>query len=220
MFPSAPAVTPHIAGFQVPVKTLLPTDKLQDWELGGIALNDPSAGLTVQVWKFTLEVDPDTGDSSVYTEAPGFPKTLLFTTLAGYFTEIAGAFDQNMNPLVAYQESGTPKFWWWDPTAGAMVHTTLPTGCIDLRCSLDDKRRFNVEESDIILSYVRGGSLYYRRQRDRYLTEYLLQDNVSRLVCSAMNVEWCFQWRCEGEGNGFTDPFLGDIVYDLCRQAV
>lgn len=217
MFPSAPAVTPHIAGFQVPVKTLLPADKFQDWELGGVALNDPSQGLTVQVWKFTLEVDKDTGDSFVYVEAPSVAKTLLFT--GSYMTEIAGAFDQNMNPMVAYIESGTPKFWWWDSTANAMVHTTLPTGSFDLRCSLDDKRRFNVAESDVILSYVRGGSLYYRLQRERYLTEHLLQDNVSRLVCSAMNVEWCFQWRCEGEGNGFTDPFLGDIVYDLCRQA-
>lgn len=211
------AATPHISGFQVPVKTLLPTDKLQDWEMGGVALNDPSAGLFVQVWKFTLEIDPSTGDSTVSTEAPGAPKTLLFT--GSYITEIAGAFDQNMNPMVAYMESGTPKFWWWDPTAGAMVHTTLPTGSFDLRCSLDDKRRFNISESDVILSYVRGGSLYYRRQRDRYLIEYLLQDNVSRLVCSAMNVEWCFQWKALGEGNGFTDPFLGDIVYDLCRQA-
>lgn len=217
MFPSAPAVTPHIAGFQVPVKTLLPIDKFQDWELGGIALNDPSAGLTVQVWKFTLEVDKDTGDSFVYVEAPSVAKTLLFT--GSYMTEIAGAFDQNMNPMVAYIESGIPKFWWWDSTANAMVHTTLPTGSFDLRCSLDDKRRFNVSESDVILSYIRGGSLYYRIQRERYMTEHLLQDNVSRLVCSAMNVEWCFQWRCEGEGNGFTDPFLGDIVYDLCRQA-
>ena len=217
MFPSAPAVTPHIAGFQVPVKTLLPIDKFQDWELGGIALNDPSAGLEVQVWRFSLEVDDDTGDSWVYAEAPGFPKTLLFT--GSYVTEIAGAFDQNMNPMVAYQQSGAAKFWWWDSTASAMVHTTLPAGCIDLRCSLDDKRRFNVSESDIILSYVRGGSLYYRVQRERYLTEHLLQDNISRLVCSAMNVKWCFQWRALGEGNGFTDPFLGDIVYDLCRQA-
>lgn len=211
------AATPHISGFQVPVKTLLPVDKLQDWEMGGVALNNPSAGLFVQVWKFTLEVDPSTGDSTVFTEAPGAPKTLLFT--GSYITEIAGAFDQNMNPVVAYMESGTPKFWWWDPTAGAMVHTTLPTGCFDLRCSLDDKRRFNISESDVLLCYIRGGSLYYRLQRERYLTEHLLQDSVSRLVCCAMNVQWCFQWRCEGAGNGFTDPFLGDIVYDLCRQA-
>lgn len=211
------AATPHISGFQVPVKTLLPVDKLQDWEMGGVALNDPSAELFVQVWKFTLEVDPSTGDSTVFTEAPGAPKTLLFT--GSYITEIAGAFDQNMNPVVAYMESGTPKFWWWDPTAGAMVHTTLPTGCFDLRCSLDDKRRFNISESDVLLCYIRGGSLYYRLQRERYLTEHLLQDSVSRLVCCAMNVQWCFQWRCEGAGNGFTDPFLGDIVYDLCRQA-
>lgn len=221
MFPdNTLAVNPHIAGYSFPVKTLSPEDRLQDWEMGGVALNDPSQGLEVQLWKFTLEVAEDTGDSFVYVEAPSVAKVLMFSLPAGYISEIAGAFDQNMNPMVAYQTSGSAKIWWWDPTVTGMVHTTLPAGCIDLRCSLDDKRRFNVAASDVILSYVRGGSLYCRLQRERYLTEHLLQDNISRLVCSAMNVSWCFQWRCEGAGNGFTDPFLGDIVYDLCRQAV
>lgn len=220
MFPdNTLAVNPHIAGYAFPVKTLLPEDKLQDWEMGGVALNDPSQGLEVQLWKFTLEVDEDTGDSFVYVEAPSVAKTLLFSLPAGYISEIAGAFDQNMNPIVAYQTSGAPKIWWWDPTVPGMTHTAMPSGCIDMRVSLDDKRRFNVDASDIILSYVRGGSLYYRYQRERYLDEHLLQDNISRLVCSAMNRVWCFQWRALGEGTGFTDPYLGDIVYDLCRQA-
>lgn len=218
---NTPATPSHIGGFEVPVKSLSAEDKLQDWEMGGVALNDPSQGLRVQLWKFTLVVDEVTGASTISVEAPTVSKTVLFTGVD--VNEIAGAFDQNMNPVVAYTEGGTPKLWWWDPTAGAMVHTTLPAGCIDLRVSLDDKRRFNVAESDVILSYVRGGAAYYRYQRDRYLVEYLLSDNIDRMVCAAMNIEWCFQWRTLGTGDGvgdsFSEPFLGDIVFDLCRQA-
>lgn len=218
---NTPAVPSHIGGFEVPVKTLSVEDKFIDWEMGGIALNDPSEGLRVQLWTFKLVVDELTGDSTVSVEAPSVPKVTLFSGVD--VGEIAGAFDQNMNPVVAYMEGGSPKLWWWDPTASAMVHTSLPSGCYDLRVSLDDKRRFNVVKSDVILSYVRGGSAYYRYQRDRYLVEYLLSDNIDRMVCAAMNIEWCFQWRTLGTGDGvgdsFSEPFLGDIVFDLCRQA-
>lgn len=209
---------PNISGFSVPVKTLSPGDKKQDWEMGGVNLSDPSQGLYVQLWTYSLEVDETTGDSNVFVEAPSVPKTLLFT--GSNIDEIAGAFDQNMKPVVAYQESGSPKLWWWDPTAVAQVHTALPSGCMDMRCTLDDKRWFSVDESDVVLSYVRGGSLYFRLQRDRYAVEYLLHPDVTRLVCCAMNVQWRLQWRTyAANGVGFTDPFLGDIVYDLCRQA-
>lgn len=218
---NTPATPSHIGGFEVPVKTLSAEDKRVDWEMGGIALNDPSEGLRVQLWTFKLVVDEVTGASTISVEAPSVTKTVLFTGVD--VSEIAGAFDQNMNPVVAYMESGSPKLWWWDPTESAMVHTLLPSGCYDLRVSLDDKRRFNVEKSDVILSYVRGGSAYYRYQRDRYLVEYLLSDNIDRIVCAAMNTEGCFQWRTLGTGDGvgdsFSEPFLGDIVFDLCRQA-
>lgn len=219
MFPLNELATPsHFAGFAYPVKSSAPIDDKQDWEMGGTGLNDPSGGLLVQLWKFTLVVDEETTIGSVYVEAPSVAATLLFADED--ISEIAGAFDQNMNPVVAYMQSGNPKLWWWDPTAGAMVHTALPGGAFDLRVALDDKRAFNVADSDVILSYVRGGSLYYRYERERYAIEHLLKEGVSGLISIGMNVVSCFQWRYFGDGDGeFTDPFLGDIVYDLCRQA-
>lgn len=207
----------RIAGINVPVKTLAPEDKLRDWEMGGIALNDPSQGLDYQLWKYTLVIDPLTEHGQVFVQAPSVPPTLMFE--GDFISEIAGAFDQNMNPMVAYQQSGVPKIWWWDPTVPGMVHTTLSGACIDLRVTLDDKRQFNVADSDIVLSYVRDGSLYFRLQRDRYSIEYLLEEGVLRLVYSAMNTQWRLQWKALGAGEGFTDPLLGDIVYDLCRRA-
>lgn len=216
--------TAYVAGFNFPVKQLTFADMKKDWEMGGIALNDPSAGLEYQLWEFTLEVDESTGDSDVYVEAPSIPKTLLFS--GSFITEIAGCFDQNMNPMVAYTESGTPKIWWWDPTIPGMTYTSLPAGSIDLRCTLDDKRQFNVADSDIVLSYVRAGALYFRLQRERYLTEHLLFDegSVERLISLAMNNKWRLQWRLRGQSGAahalsVSEPFLGDIVYDLHRRS-
>ena len=216
--------TAYVAGFSFPVKQLTFTDMKKDWEMGGIALNDPSAGLEYQLWEFTLEVDESTGDSDVYVQAPSVAKTLLFS--GSFITEIAGCFDQNMNPMVAYTESGTPKIWWWDPTVPGMTHTNMPAGSIDLRCTLDDKRQFNVADSDIILSYVRAGALYFRLQRERYLTEHLLFDtgSVERLISLAMNSQWRLQWRLRGQSGAtnalsVSEPFLGDIVYDIHRRS-
>ena len=57
-----------------------------------------------------------------------------------------------------------------------MVFTSI-LGAVNPRVTLDDKRRGQTSSSDVILAYLRAGSLYYRQQRDRYLTEYLLTAN-------------------------------------------
>lgn len=219
--------TAHIAGFTFPVKTPAPVDKLQDWELGGVGLNDPSQGLMVKVWHCLLEIDRDTGVGSVYVEAPGWPKDFLFSG-AG-ISEVAMAFDQNMNPFIAYMQGADAKIYWYDPTATAMVHTTLPAGSYDLRCSLDDKRQFNVGDSDIILSYIRAGTLYMRYQRDRYAVEYTLKTGIgstANLVSMAMNAGSRMQWRLRNyarmdDPNALiqVEPFLADVVGDLCRRS-
>lgn len=210
--------TPVISGFSFPVKSSLQEDKFQDWELGGIALNDASEGLLHQLWHFTLEIDPDTGEGSVYVEAPEVAKTLLFFGMD--ISEIAGCFDQNMNPFVAYTQGGLPKIYWYDSTVPGQIHTTLASGAIDLRCSLDEKRFYGVAESDIILSYIRDGELIITYQRDRYEVEYVLAENVERLISMAMNKGSRMQWRATGQSaEGYTDPYLGDVVYDLCRMA-
>lgn len=225
MFPDNEISDPaRVAGFNFPVKTLSSADKLQDWERGGIALNDTSQGLDFQLWHYTLEIDKVTGNGSVYVEAPTVAKTLMFDGLN--IAEIAGAFDQNMNPFVAYQQGGSAKIWWYDPTLSSMTHTTLTAGSIDLRCTLDDKRAFNVSDSDIVLSYVRGGALYFRLQRERYAIEHLLfnDGSVERLVSLAMNSQWRLQWRLRGQSESavagaYSEPFLGDVVYELNRDA-
>lgn len=143
-----------------------------DWELGGVGLNDPSEGLEVQVWQ--LYLNSDTGQ--IYVSAPNTPSTLLFT--APGTTDISLAFDQNMNPMVAFFQSGRARYWWYDTVAGAMVFTYLPTGTGVPKVTMDDKRLLQVSVSDVIMAYTRAGTLYFRMQRDRYLIEYTLATGV------------------------------------------
>lgn len=156
---------PFPSAFTQPVKVA----KEEDWEFGGVAIGDASQGLLVQLWHCTIE------DGAVYVEAPSVAKAKLFD--APGVTDVALAFDQNMRPVVAYVQDGDAKLWWYDPTLGEMTVTELPDA-VTPRCTLDDKRAFNTSGSDVILAYLKGRDLYFRKQRDRYTVEYLLATNV------------------------------------------
>lgn len=148
--------------------------------LGGVALNDPSQGLSVQTWYLRAD------GGFAYIRADSVAETLLFS-VAGTITEASLAFDQNMRPFVAFVEDGVAKFRWFDSTLGAQTISTLPGGCSNPRCTLDDNRLTQTNTSDIILAYVRAGSLYFRAQRDRYEVEYFLRSGVAQLRSVAMN---------------------------------
>lgn len=209
------STTAFVSGFSFPVKS--PGDQKIDWELGGVALNDPSQGLQVKVW--VCEV---VGDDITLT-APGIPRFTVFT--AAGTTEVALSFDQNMNPFIAYMQSGTPKIYWYDQTVPGMTTTVLAAGCYDLRCTLDDKREFNTSGSDVILAYVRAGGLYFRQQRDRYTVEYLLKAGIgadASLVSMAMNTGNRLQFRLRNyQGTGAlteAEPYVAEIVEDLLSR--
>lgn len=216
-----------ISGFSFPVKGPSSEEKSVAYELGGVALNDPSQGLAVKLWTARLEIDKETGVGSVYVQAAAVVKTLLFSGMG--IDEIDVCFDQNMNPFVAYMQSGQGRFYWYNPVVGGMDHTDLPAGCYDLRCSLDEKRPFNIAESDIVLSYIRAGNLCMRYQRDRFTVEHVLRDDLGpsvRLVSMAMNRGSRLQWRLRNyrrtDDPGAlqaADPFVADVVDDLYRRS-
>ena len=139
---------------------------LVDYELGGIALSDPSQGLEVQRWTLTY-VDPDI----IITPDSGGDNVAF--SIAG-ITEASLAFDQNMHPFIAYVVAGESWYWWFDPFTAGQEHVQMATGILTPRCCLDDKRASQTDSSDVILAYIRIGNLYYREQRDRYAIEYLL----------------------------------------------
>jgi len=145
------------------------TDLLLDYELGGVALNDPSAGLQVQPWEAWSD-----GAHLWVAPSPGRTPTTLLLTGSG-ITEVALAFDQNMRATVAYVESGTAKLRWFDTSIGAMT-TTSYAGATSPMLTLDDKRALSTltGTSDVLFAYIRAGSVYYRQQRDRFTIERLL----------------------------------------------
>lgn len=144
---------------------------LVDHEPGGVAINDASQGLFG--WMWTLQMD---GDDVVVSE-PTAGSTVLFTM--PNLTELSLAFDQNMKPVVAYVAAGTAFLWWFDTLTAAHIHTEIP-GASSPRVTLDDKRNMQTGASDVILAYLVGTTLYFRAQRDRYLTAYQLNTDITR----------------------------------------
>lgn len=145
------------------------TDPLQDWERGGVALNDPSQGHDVRDWKvwsdgLTIWVAPD----------PELTPRVAVQTGAD-ITEVSLGFDQNMQPTVAYVDGGVTKLWWYDTVGAAMTTTTYP-GYKTPMLTLDDKRDIATQTgvNDIIFAYVRDDLLCWRQQRERYTVERVL----------------------------------------------
>lgn len=147
----------------------------EDKETGGVALNDPSQGLQVQVWSASI-----IGGEHIVINAPNTTETTLYTSPTGpsSITEVSLSFDQNMRPTFAFVENGEVKFQWFDSSISDTVITDFGDTWSNPRVSLDDKRDFQSGQSDVILAYLRAGNLYHRRQRDRYQTELLLATDV------------------------------------------
>ena len=143
-----------------------PGQPLRDVARGGAALYDASQGLRVQVWSLELV------GTDVVLSAPSVAPKVLFS--APQITEVALAFDQGMQPFVAYIQAGTAKYWWYDPTVAQAVHVTLGADCFHVRCTLDDTRKGRAPTSDIVLCYQRGDQLCVRYQRERFQTEHPL----------------------------------------------
>lgn len=167
----------HVLSSEIKLGLHIPPDNIDpnvlvDYELGGVALNDPTQGLRVKVWRCRVVVDGVKEVTNVYVGAEDVPEVVFF---AGQeITEISFTFDQNMNPFFAYIENGQAKFYWYDTTILDYRVTLLPVGSRSPKCCLDDKRRVHAATSDILLAYMREDKLYYREQRDRYEVEYQL----------------------------------------------
>jgi len=188
------------------VAHFLPPDDLEntlllDRENGGIALNDTSEGLNYQEW--ILRYAPSTGDITI--DAANTTPSVVFNLPD--ITEISLAFDQNMNPFVAYVAAGVAKYYWWDPSPNDYVHVALPANSRCPRCCMDDKgdNAAGYGWSDIILCYVTDDVLYERHQRDRFTDPRTLQNPFLHpdyelpavLIRVGMNKGNRLQWKCD-----------------------
>jgi len=149
----------------------LVSNELEDFEDGGIGVQDSSAGLMGYRWRCWLE------GVNIRLQRDGLAATTLFS--ASGVTALSFAFDQAMRPNVAYQlADGVVHLRWYDSTVPGYVTSTF--GVVkNPRMCLDDKRIEQVQRSDVILAYLRNGSLLYRQQRDRYAIERTLSTGVA-----------------------------------------
>lgn len=158
---------------------------LVDYERGGIDVNDPSEGLRVKPWQFYFD-----GDGIFCTAEDVVPFLILETTGV---TELSGSFDQNMRPCVAYMKDNECHLNWWDTWTSSrqddvFVEQRSP------RLTLDDKRSSQFGNSDVIFGYMRGQSLCYRQQRDRYTIERVLRTDLPEDI-RLKNIGMMSNWR-------------------------
>jgi hypothetical protein len=169
----------------------IPRQALIDYEYGGVAINDGTRGLRVKVWKGEYI------EEQIVLSATGVAPTPIITVPG--LRDFQFTFDRNMNPFICYEleDGSTPRFYWFDTVPSAFITTILPSGSVTPRCAHDDNRDLQSAAADIILAYCRGGNLYFRAQRERYLEEHLLSDEAgeSGLVQVGMNNVWRFQFQ-------------------------
>lgn len=139
-----------------------------DYELGGVAVGDTSQGLSSTTWRARV-----VGSEARLSAAPYTTETVLIT-VAG-ITEVSLAFNQSMAPHLAYVSAGVAKLWWFDTAVSAMATMVMASDVRSPFLTLDDKRSIAGASNDILMFYLKGNSLYYRQQRDRFQTEYLLK---------------------------------------------
>src|SRR5690606_9335710 len=130
-----------------------------------------------------------------------------------------------MQPFLCWRRAdGSAAFRWFDPTLAAFDVVELPAGTTSPRCVLDDKRHVSgtiAGASDIILAYIRGGALYYRQQRDRFLIEYELANGLhgAELDQIGMNTHNRLQFRLLGGPTSQHAPVsLERIVRNLAAR--
>lgn len=142
---------------------------LQDYELGGVDLNDSSLGLQYQLWR--IEWQEATKDVVIAPSNGSVPPVVLFN--APQLTEVSFTFDQLMRPQVAYVEAGVAKMRWFEPVQAAIVVDAYFGISSPFMC-LDERRPLLLGTGDTLFAYIRNMRVYYRQQRERFEVEHAL----------------------------------------------
>ena len=166
------SLLPHPDEYLFPIN--LPRTDLDDWTIGGIALNNTLQGNRVQAWQLTYS-DPD------FTVTPQDIGTPTVIHSAAGCTEVALAFDANMDYVLCYTQAGQVKVRWFDIVAGMHVVTDLEANARSARCDLDDSRPLQIQigTPDVIVAYFIDDRMVHRRQRDRYADLYELKSGFT-----------------------------------------
>lgn len=149
---------------------------LHDFEMGGVALNDGTQGIDLQLWVCWVD---RAWDVRVRPYAGAGPGTVLFNQPG--IIRLSFSFDSNMQPAVAYEIDEEVRFFWYDSISAGYTTTTY-AGARTPRVVHDDKRDYEADKSDVLLVYLRDDGLHQRKQRDRYTIEYTLETSLPRTL--------------------------------------
>lgn len=172
---------------------------LTDTHFGGIAISDASQGYLYQLWTATIL------NGDIWLSAPNTP---IFKYLSGTNAVWVGlAFDQSANVFIAYVDGlGNASYRWFDSTIPGYRTTALATPVYRVFAALDDSRTAESSNNDVILAYVRSGTLFFRAQRDRFGVEYNLGAVPATLVQIGMNHVLRFQFAFQNVQGDKTLP--------------
>lgn len=182
MLPSGDIVTTSInSPFLKGDATGRPT-LLEDYELGGIALNDTISGRNSQTWKCWYS------GTSIFINSQINSTPIEYLTGLSNITELSFTFDTSMQPIIAYMQLGILNLRYYSTSLLSFTTITI-TEAISPILSYDDKRDAFTSTSDAQLFYIKNSNIYYRQQRDNYSIEYLFTSNVpsGRILNVGMN---------------------------------
>lgn len=173
----------------------LPSSDRVVYERGPVALADSSQGVDYQLWRGRLVGD------TVYLTSPTTPETPVFTVRG--IRQISLGFDQNGRPLVAYMIDDVLWMYWYSTVEQQFIHSAFESGVRDVRVLLPDRRKFQLESSEVGVYYTQADRLVWRRQLDRYTIPYVLLEGIGgRLMKVGMNAHYRLQFIFQAQPYG------------------
>jgi hypothetical protein len=148
-----------VAEFFTPIRN----DPLIDFEFGGTALQNSSAGLSVELWKCFYE------NGSIKLSHDDQVQSVLNVENV---TALSLGFDLSMRPIIAYLANDHCYLWFYDTAVSKQITVDLGDGITFPQVSLDERRLVQSSNADVILTYIRNSKMYMRLQRERFQTEH------------------------------------------------
>lgn len=168
---------PIVSNFQYPYNE--PYSPLSQNVYGGVAIGDASLGRQVKVWNVSYN------GSFINVKPADGP--IAFSLEQGGVLSVSLAFDNNMGLVIAWTTTSGASLYYFNTLTSTYI-TRFFADISSCRVCVDDAREFYSANSDVIFSYTRSGTLYYRQQRDRYDVEYTIGTTSKQLIRAAPNV--------------------------------
>lgn len=163
---------------------------------GGVEVLDGSQGLNITNWTFyTWQIGIWVSKGTDVTVGEG---TFLLEIEPKEVLSLSGTFDRNMAPSLAWTTEEGAYFRWFDSAAEDYTVTFFP-GVSSILLTHDDVRDSSQATSDVIVTWLEGGRIYYAIQRERYTVikevEVEFPGEVLRLDNFGMTRGYRLQWE-------------------------